>query len=193
MKKEKQLKDRFRVDPNKAALVVIDVQEKLVPAMDRSLFHQVRGNIDMLVKGCSELDVPVIATEQYSKGLGHTVPELSDACSRAVIEKTSFGCCGEPSFLEKIEELGTSQVIVTGMEAHVCVYQTVLGLLEAGYRVHVVRDAVCSRGRIDFETAVDNFREAGAVVTTAETVLFQMVGDATSPAFKPISKLVKEK
>lgn len=192
MTKEKQ-SNRFWIDKDGAALVVVDVQEKLVPAMDKKIYHHVRDNIDLLVKGCAELAVPTVATEQYPRGLGHTVPELSGACADTVIEKTSFGCCGEPSFLEKLDELGCRQVIVSGMEAHVCVYQTVLGLLDAGYEVHLVRDAVCSRGRADFETAMENARAAGAVVTTVETVLFQMVRDATSPAFKGISKLIKNK
>ncbi|NIQ94849.1 MAG: hydrolase [Desulfuromonadales bacterium] len=193
MKNKEQQTERFWIDPKEAALIVVDVQERLVPSMDQEVYRQVRGNIDLLAKGCAELEVPVVATEQYPRGLGHTVPELAAACAESVIEKTSFGCCGESSFVEKLEEIGCRQVVVTGMEAHVCVYQTVLGLIGAGYRVHLVRDAICSRGRIDFETAVENARAAGAVITTAETVLFQMVRDASSPAFKAISTLIKNK
>jgi nicotinamidase-related amidase len=133
----------------------------------------------------------VVTTEQYPQGIGHTVPELADACKEALIEKVSFGCCGEPDFLAALKKLGRSQVIITGMEAHVCVYQTVLGLLEEGYNVHLVRDAICSRNKIDYLTAVAGADKAGAVVTSAETVLFQMMQKSTHEQFRAVSKLVK--
>jgi nicotinamidase-related amidase len=109
------------------------------------------------------------------------------------VEKVSFGCCGEPDFLEALKETGRSQVIVTGMEAHVCVYQTVLGLLEDGYHVHLLSDSICSRSKADYLSGVANAGQAGAVVTTAETVLFQMLQESTHEQFKAVSKLVKER
>lgn len=185
--------NRFYLDREQAVLVVIDVQERLVPAMPKKVYKRLRKTIDMMVKAAGELGVPVVTTEQYPRGLGHTVSELDSACKQTVIEKVSFGCCGEPTFMDKLKELGRSQVIVTGMEAHVCVYQTVLGLLESGYHVHLVSDAICSRNKPDYLAGVDNARSAGAVVTTAETALFQMLQQAGTPEFKAVSNLVKNR
>jgi isochorismate hydrolase len=185
--------DRFRLDREKAVLLVVDVQQRLIPSMDPAVYAGTLKNIDLLIRGTAELKIPVLATEQYSKGLGKTVPELAAACENIVVEKMTFGCCGEPTFLERLKELGRSQVIVTGMEAHVCVYQTVLGLLAGGYGVHLVRDAIISRGKIDYLGALDNSARAGAVVTTAETALFQLLYTAAAPEFKAISALIKGK
>lgn len=183
--------DRFKVDRHQAVLVVVDVQERLAPAFPEKDYKGLLGAIDLLVKGAEELKIPVVTTEQYPKGLGHTVPELQQACTSGVIEKTSFGCCGEPAFLDRMRELGRSQVMITGVEAHVCVYQTVIGLLDAGYHVHLVRDAICSRRGSDFRTALQLARAAGATVTSAETVLFQLLQDAKAPEFRAVSKLVQ--
>jgi nicotinamidase-related amidase len=185
--------DKFWLERNKAALVVVDVQQKLVPAMAPEVYRKTLGAIVQLVKGAKVLGVPTVATEQYTRGLGPTVPELAEACASGAIEKMSFGCCGEPAFMARLKELGRSQVLVTGMEAHVCVYQTVLGLLDAGFHVHLVRDAICSRGKTDYLTSLENAARAGAVVTTAEAALFQMLRAAGTPEFKAISALIKER
>ena len=182
---------KFKLDAEKAMLVVIDIQERLVPAMPQDIYLRLRDTVAMLVDVAGFLGIPVITTEQYPKGIGHTVSELASACSEGVIEKVSFGCCGEPTFLEALKKTGRNQVIVTGMEAHVCVYQTVLGLLEDGYYVHLVRDAICSRNKTDYLAGVDNSGQAGAVVTTAETVMFQMLQKSTHEQFRAVSKLVK--
>ncbi len=182
---------RFKLDAEKAVLVVIDVQERLVSAMPQEIYLRMRDTIGMLIDGAKLLGVPLLTTEQYPKGLGHTVPELAEACSGTIVEKVSFGCCGEPGFMAALKQTGCSQVIVTGMEAHVCVYQTVLGLLEDGYNVHLVRDAVCSRFTPDYLSGIYNASQARAVVTTAETVLFQMLQKSTHEQFKAVSKLIK--
>jgi len=184
---------KFKLDADNAVLVVIDIQERLVPAMPQEVYLRLRDTVEMLVSVAELLGVPVVTTEQYPKGIGHTVPELADACKSAVIEKVSFGCCGEPNFLAALKDLGRSQVIITGMEAHVCVYQTVLGLLEDGYHIHLLRDAICSRNKTDYLAGLDNAAQAGAVVTTAETVLFQMLQKSTHEQFRAVSKLVKER
>jgi nicotinamidase-related amidase len=184
---------KFKLDAKKAVLVVIDIQERLVPAMPQDVYLRLRETVAMLVNGAGLFGIPVLTTEQYPKGIGHTVSELAEACSANVIEKVSFGCCGEPDFRTALKKIGRSQVIVTGMEAHVCVYQTVLGLLEDGYNVHLVRDAICSRNKTDYLTAVANAIQAGAVVTTAETALFQMLQESTHAHFKAVSKLIKER
>ena len=184
---------KFKLDTDKAVLVVIDIQERLVPVMPQKVYARLRSTVGMLLEATKLLGIPVITTEQYPQGIGHTVPELAGSCSDKVVEKVSFGCCGEPGFIAAIKESGRSQVLVTGMEAHVCVYQTVLGLLEDGYHVHLVRDAICSRNKLDFQAGVANAAEAGAVVTTAETVLFQLMKESTHEQFKAISRLVKNR
>lgn len=184
---------KFTLDRDKAVLVVIDVQQRLVPSMDPVVYAGVQRSIDCAVRGAELLGVPVVATEQYPKGLGPTVPELAAACTGKVIEKLSFGCCGEPAFLDYLRGLGRTQVLVTGMEAHVCVYQTVLGLLEEGYRVHLLRDAICSRGQTDYVAALENAATAGAVVSTTEMALFQLLRSASAPEFKAISALIKQR
>lgn len=184
---------KFKLDAGKAVLVVIDIQERLVPAMPQDVYLRLRETVGMLVNGAGLFGIPVLTTEQYPKGIGHTVSELAEACSGNVIEKVSFGCCGEPDFRAALKKIGRSQVIVTGMEAHVCVFQTVLGLLEDGYNVHLVRDAICSRNKTDYLTAIANASQAGAVVTTAETALFQMLQQSTHEHFKAVSKLIKER
>ena len=184
---------KFKLDAEKAVLVVIDVQERLVPAMPEDIYLRLRNTVAMLVEVAGLLGLPVVTTEQYPKGIGHTVPELAAACNETVIEKVSFGCCGEATFLEALKNTGRTQVLITGMEAHVCVYQTVLGLLEDGYYVHLIRDAICSRNKTDYLAGVANAVQAGAVVTTAETVMFQMLRESTHEQFRAVSKLVKER
>jgi nicotinamidase-related amidase len=182
---------KFWLDRDQAVLVVIDVQAKLTPAMPHKVFERMCATTAMLVEAAHLLELPVVTTEQYPQGIGHTVPELAAACKNGVIEKTSFGCCGEPAFLTALEKLGRRQVIVTGMEAHVCVYQTVLGLLGANYHVHLVRDAICSRRKEDFLAGVSNAARAGALVITAEMALFQLLKDSRHEQFRAISRLIK--
>jgi nicotinamidase-related amidase len=183
---------RFQLDRHNAAVAVIDVQEKLVTAMDPKRYGRMRDNIEVLLKGAGLLGVPVVATEQYPRGLGSTVGELQAACRDKVVEKVSFSCCGEPAFLDHLKALGKKQIIITGMEAHVCVYQTVLDLLENGYYVHLVRDAVISRRGGDELAGVENAARAGAVPTTVETVLFQLMKSSKSAEFKAVSSLIKD-
>ena len=185
--------DKFWLTREQAVLVVIDVQAKLIPAMPPKIYERMRATTAMLVEAAGLLGIPVVTTEQYPQGIGHTVPELAAACAGGVIEKTSFGCCGEPAFPTALAKLGRRQVIVTGMEAHVCVYQTVLGLLGAGYPVHLVRDAICSRHKEDFRAGVRNAALAGALVVTAEMALFQLLRDSRHEQFRAISKLIKER
>lgn len=185
--------DKFWLDREQAVLAVIDVQAKLAPVMPPKVYARMRATTAMLVEAARLFGLPVITTEQYPQGIGHTVPELAAACQHGVIEKTSFGCCGEPAFLATLAKLGRRQLIVTGMEAHVCVYQTVLGVLAAGYEVHLVRDAICSRHKEDFRAGVSNAARAGALVVTAEMALFQLLKDSRHEQFRAVSRLVKER
>ena len=184
---------KFKLEAENAVLVVIDIQERLVPAMPQGVYLRMRETVSLLLNAAELLGIPVVTTGQYPKGIGHTVPELAGQCQGTIVEKVSFGCCGEPNFLQAMKATGRTQAIITGMETHVCVYQTVLGLLEDGYNVHLVRDALTSRNKTDYLAGVANAEQAGAVVTTAEMALFQMLQKSTHEQFRAVSKLVKER
>ncbi|MDW7644306.1 MAG: hydrolase [Desulfuromonadales bacterium] len=174
-------------------LVIVDVQERLVPAMDERIRQQVITNIRAIAEAAGIIGLPVLATEQYPKGLGGTVPELASYAQGPIIEKNSFSCCGEESFLDALEEKKARQILLVGMEAHVCVFQTLLDLQGRGYQVHLVRDAICSRNKTDFLTALDSARLAGATVTTTEMALFQLLQKAGTAEFKAVSALIKDR
>ena len=161
--------------------------------MNQDLYNQLIHHANLLIEGFKALDLPIIATEQYSKGLGHTVAELNGATDQHCIEKTTFSCCGEENFITALEKSGAKQVLIVGMESHVCVFQTVIDLLDRGYIVHLVSDAVSSRFKSDYDNAISTASRAGAVITTTETALFQLVKVAGTDGFKIISKLVRQR
>jgi nicotinamidase-related amidase len=185
------IKDKFFLERDKAVLVVVDVQEKLCRAMDEKVLAKLTANISILQEAAAELGVPVLATEQYVKGLGETLPELKGKLSVPALEKMSFSCCGDNSFMDTLEKLGRRQVVITGMETHVCVLQTVLELLDAGYVVHLVNDAVMSRKKENWRLALNTATAAGAVLTSTEAALFQLLKVAGTEEFKKLSKLVR--
>ena len=169
-------------------LVVVDVQERLAPAMPAPVYRQVLANIQLLRQAAGLLDLPVLTTEQYPRGLGPTVAELRGG---QTVEKITFGCCGEPAFLKALSALLTRRVLLVGMEAHVCVYQTVLGLRQAGLGVHLIQDAICSQRKGDYRAALNNASQAGAVLSTTEMALFQLLERAGTAEFKAVSALIK--
>ena len=181
----------FMLDRNDVVLVVIDVQERLCQAMDEKILGALTRRIAILQEAAQEMQIPQLGTEQYVKGLGETLAELKGRLCTPTIEKMTFSCCGETAFPEELRKLGRKQIIVTGMETHVCVLQTVLQLLEAGYIVHVVADAVMSRKKENWRIALGIAQQAGAVITSTETVLFQLLRAAGSEEFKKLSKLVR--
>jgi nicotinamidase-related amidase len=185
------LMERFFLDRDSAQLIVVDVQEKLCRAMDPKVLEKLTGNISILLDTAAELGLPAIATEQYVKGLGETVPALKEKLTKPSLEKMSFSCCGGEGFLEALAATGRRQVIITGMETHVCVLQTVLELLSNGYVVHLVCDAVMSRRKENWKTALKTLAAAGAVLTSTEAVLFQLLRVAGTEEFKKLSKLVR--
>lgn len=184
-------------DRDDLVLVVVDIQERLAAAMDER--ERVLSATARLIRTCSLVLAPVIATRQYPKGLGDTVPELVavlDEISVAgrlveVVDKTSFCACDEPAFLGALEETARRQVLVVGMETHICVTQTALTLAEAGYRVQVAADACCSRDARLHEIALDRLRAAGVVVTTSESAMYEVVGRAGTDEFKALLDIVK--
>jgi isochorismate hydrolase len=185
------IREKFFLDRNQAVLLIIDVQEKLCRAMDDKVLHRLTGNIGVLQEAAATLGMPVVTTEQYVKGLGETLPVLKEKLAAPALEKMTFSCCGDVPFLAKMKELGRKQVIVVGMETHVCVLQTVIELLDAGFAVHLVRDAVMSRRKDNWFVGLETSAAAGAVVTSTEAALFQLLQVAGTEEFKKLSKLVK--
>jgi nicotinamidase-related amidase len=186
------LRERFFLERASAVLAVIDVQGRLCLAMDEKVLRQLTKNIGILLESASELNIPVLVTEQYVNGLGATLPELKEKAAGApCYEKMTFSCCGSSEFITKLKETGRTQVIITGMESHVCVLQTVIDLRDAGFDVHVVKDAVMSRSKQNWLTAIEIMTLAGAVPTCTETVVFQLLKIAGTEEFRKLSKLVK--
>jgi nicotinamidase-related amidase len=174
----------------KTALLIIDIQERILPVI---LNHQqVLNNTIKLVKGFRVLDIPVFFTEQYPKGLGPTSSVLKEELNEAnAYQKMSFSCSGAEDLFEAFREKSIEQIVVTGIESHVCVQQTVLDLLENKFQVNLCADAVSSRKEIDYKTALDRMRQHGAEITTAESVLFELLSICGTDEFKQVSKIVK--
>lgn len=171
---------------SRAALVVVDVQEAFRPAVLD--FERVAHNAGVLVQGARALEVPVLATEQYPRGLGATVPEVADHLNGAEpIEKTAFSAAAARGF----DLGGRDQVLLCGIESHVCVSQTAHELLDRGVEVHVARDAVSSRTQENLELGLHKMESAGAVLTSVETALFELLGQAGTDEFKAVQRLVK--
>jgi nicotinamidase-related amidase len=185
------LMEKFFLERDGAQLVVIDVQEKLCRAMDPSVLEKLVANASILIEAAAELGLPTTVTEQYVKGLGATLPALKEKLAAPSLEKMTFSCCGGEGFMETLERSGRRQVILTGMETHVCVLQTALELLDKGYAVHLVCDAVMSRRKDNWKTALKALAAAGAVLTSTETVVFQLLRVAGTEEFKKLSKLVR--
>jgi nicotinamidase-related amidase len=182
--------DKFILNKNNAVLLIVDIQDKLAVVMGER--QKVTANCLHLIEAAKLLDIPVVVTEQYPKGLGLTINKIRDAVqSYEPFEKVTFDCCSAEGFPEKIASLRKTHIILTGMETHICVLQTCLGLMKKGYFIHLVTDAVCSRKKEDYKTGRSMMRDAGAVITCTETVLFQLLERAGTPEFREISKRIK--
>ena len=179
------------LDRAHSALVVIDVQEGY---RDKTAHHDrmLRG-VQTLVRAAHTVGVPIVATEQYPKGIGHLLPEVTEHLGRAVpvIEKVSISCCGAPEFVEVLQRFGRRQIVVCGIEAHACVNQTVHDLLDRGYVVHLPVDAISARFEHDYATAIEKMHGSGAVPGTVEMICLEWVRTAAAPEFKTIHKLIK--
>jgi nicotinamidase-related amidase len=180
-----------RLRPETSVLVVVDVQDKLLVKIPRK--SELVRNIGFLLDVAKLVDVPVRATEQYPKGLGATTAELVRRLPQPVPAKTAFSCCGAENFLEELEMLRRPDVVVVGMETHVCVAQTAFDLLAAGLHVYLPVDALAARGDIDHATALRRLELAGAVPTTVEAAAFEWLGNSAHPKFKDLSRLVIER
>jgi nicotinamidase-related amidase len=177
---------RMRADDS--AVVVIDVQDKLLAKIPTAA--ELVRNAGFVLDVAAALSVPVRATEQYPKGLGPTTAEIARRLPSPVPAKTAFSCCGAGTFLEELEMLRRPNVVLVGMETHVCVAQTALDLLHAGLHVFLPVDALAARGSLDHDVALRRLEHAGAVLTTAEAVAFEWLRDAAHPQFKAVSALV---
>lgn len=173
-----------------SALLVVDVQEKLFPLVEHPC--EMLEKIQKLIKGCSLFKLPILISEQYPQGLGKTIEPISALIPDfAAHTKTSFSCMGDPGLAEEIVSKKRSQWIVCGIEAHVCIFQTVRGLLELGNEVVVANDAISSRSIYDFSTAIAEIRDLGARVASVETILFELMRDSSRPEFRAFSALIK--
>ena len=180
----------MRVSRESCAGLVIDIQERLFPHMEGK--DELLRKCRILIEGLKILDVPLYLTEQYPRGLGPTLEVISDAMGpHAAIEKASFSCCDEPKYLSALKDSARKTLIVCGIEAHVCVLQTVVDLVSSGYTPVVVEDCISSRNPMDKRVAIHRMRAEGAVITTCESILFELTRVSGTDEFKAISRLVK--
>lgn len=168
----------------RTALVMVDLQQKLLPVIAEN--ERVLSNSLLLLRLARVLELPVLLTTQYSKGLGPTVPEvLAEAAGVTPLDKLSFGCFADEQFLERLRGLqGRSQLVVGGIESHICVAQTVLGALQHGYEVHVASDAVGSRSEANRQVGLARMERAGALLSSAEMASYELLGRSDGEAFK---------
>jgi len=173
------------------ALLIIDVQGKLAQLMHQK--EKLFANLEKIIKGAQVLELPLIWTEQVPEKLGPTSPELAELLIRSAqpISKASFSCCGVEPFVSALAQTKRRQVLVTGIETHICVYQTSVDLLAQGYEVQVVADAVSSRTAENRQLGLDRMHSAGAVLTSTEMALFELLRVAEGDKFRQISKIVK--
>ena len=179
------------LDREKSVLVIVDIQEAFrSPIPD---FEEIAVRTSIMAQGCQILDVPIIVTEQYPKGLGKTAEEIYYSLpeSAEVIEKSAFSACGANQFVEKIKSLGVTQIILAGIEAHICVNQTAHDLLDTGFQVHILLDCISSRNTHDKHSGIEKMKLSGAIPSNVEMALFELMKDSKHEQFKEIQKLVK--
>jgi len=181
--------NKFKLEPQDTVLMIIDVQDKLMVAMKDK--ERVYKNINLLLETAKQLEMPVIVTEQYPKGLGKTVAEIAENLpDHKYLDKTTFTACTDGLF-DILNELNRKTILMTGSETHICVFQTTRDLEQAGYNVHLIKDAVCSRFDENYQNGLQLMHDCGAVITNTETVVFDLLKKSGTPQFKVISPLVK--
>ena len=191
----KEVYHLFSERKSELALAIIDVQDSLMRPMEMELRCRVVNNIKLLIALAQKLNLPLILTEQYPKGLGKTISEVQQALENyQPIEKVSFSCYGDEGFKSRLRQLNLAKgIILVGVETHICILQTALDLLASGYEVYVASDAVCSRRKLDWEVGLRLTEKAGATITTTETLIFQLLGRADTEEFRFMSKLLKQR
>lgn len=179
----------WRLTPQNSALVVIDVQEKLMNVMPQRA--ELIGAMQRLISAARILQIPIIVTAQYIKGVGPVCAEIAEAAQGAApIEKLTFSCCGSEEFMRAVKDWGRQRIILCGIETHVCVQQTAIDLMK-DYFVYVCADAIGSRHEIDYPVAIERLRDCGAVITTVESAVFELLRQAGTDQFKQILPLFK--
>ncbi len=178
------------LDPNNSLLLIVDVQEKLVNALEKDVIVTKVAN---LTKSARLLEIPVVVTEQYPKGLGETVGAVKSEFTEntAVFEKTSFSALNADGVLGKIKSYGKKQVAICGIETHICVHQTAAALLREGFEVFVIKDACASRNKYEFKLGIELMASNGAKISCVEIALFEWLQSAKNPHFKEIQALIK--
>jgi nicotinamidase-related amidase len=180
----------MRIQEEDTIAVIIDVQQRLYPFIFE--YEKLTDKLVRLVKGLKVLNIGIIVTEQYSKGLGHTIPEVQEALGEYEhLEKMSFSCCGLDDFNTVLKNTGKKNVIIAGIESHVCVLQTVLDLSEQKYQPVLIEDCVSSRNLNDKKIAIERMGKEGAIISTCESILFELLEFSGTEEFKAISKIVK--
>jgi len=178
------------VETGNCCLVIVDVQGKLARLMYEK--ERLFQNIQILIKAAKILDIPILWCQQAPEALGQTVAEVAELLGDIEpINKSSFSCCGEPDFDNKLAQLGRKQVILCGIETHVCIYQTAADLLKRGYEVDVISDAVSSRTLENKNVGLEGIAAGGGNISSAEMVLFELLKTAEHPKFREIARLVK--
>jgi len=185
----KMIKHPAILAKERTALLIIDIQERILNVMQYP--ENVLSNTLKLIQGFKLLNLPIFFTEQYPKGLGCTAPEILSQLEHPAIQKMSFSCCNEGGLTDQLKEKNRSQIVVCGIESHVCVQQTVLDLLADNFQVNVASDAVSSRREFDYQTALKRMAKHGAEITTTESILFELVQVSGTDEFRQISKIVK--
>lgn len=171
-------------------LILIDIQERLVEMLNKQ--EPIKKVCSTLVKASKALEIPIILTEQYPKGLGITVPEInSEVDLTAIVEKTSFSAMQTEEFIKLLKNTNRKTVILGGIETHICVYQTAFELIQAGYNVAVIKDACASRTKEGFKIGIERMKSEGAKIYNVETMLFELLRSSKHPKFKEIQTLIK--
>lgn len=182
-----------KCDVENSLLLIIDIQTRLGQAMPTKVLNRVISNTALLSRAAGLLDVPVLVTEQYPQGLGPTITDISDAlpATAVTLDKTAFSCVAAQGFDDALERANRKQMLIVGMESHICVLQSALDLLTAGYDVYVVEDAVCSRRLENYQNALDRLRQAGVGIISAESAIFEWLVHSRHEHFKAISAMLR--
>ena len=193
MKKQSSEHAGILCDAADSSLLVIDIQSRLTDSMPVKVIDRLKNNSATLITAAKILSIPVLATQQYPKGLGPIEPSIEKQFPENTLrfEKTCFSCADSAEVLQGLEQCNRKQVILLGIEAHICVLQTAIGLLSHGYQVFVALDAVCSRQRDNYENAIQRMADSSVIICNTESILFEWLRDASHEHFKAVSALIK--
>jgi len=184
--------EKFTIDKERSCLLVIDIQERLFNSMEYEIRKNVVKNAGILIETAKVFGIPIIVTEQYSKGLGPTIPDVKQHIPDIVpLDKNHFDCMQDEAISKKVIDLQKRIVIICGIETHICVLYTALALLRKGFNVVIASDAVCSRRTHEWKMGIRSLRDAGAIVYSTETISFMLIGRSGTEEFKKLSPLFK--